>query len=226
LRRHEATYLRAKFKAMALREARPSILSHLLEQQHANLFNYPWDVPYPSSLAPYVSHARYFSMLTRGATIQYFHLLQREREIRGIAKPMCDLADLFARWWEATRHELGDWQVDQFLVVANSINGIRRANDDVFIKSWLKLNIEAPNAQGLLENAEAHALIRQRERITRPSKSRLFHSEYLQRWKPPDLAEIERIASNPDRLRFEFDYRAWIGSTFVLDIVTGLAGDA
>ena len=223
LTRHEARYLRAKFKALALQENRPSILSHLIEQRHANSFRYPWDVPYPSSLTLYVNHARCFSMLTRGATLQYFHLVQRERENRGIPQPAYDLPDLFARWWEATRQELANWQVDEFLIVAAGIDGLRRTNDPVFIKGWLKLNIEARNARELLENAQAHALIRLRERITRPSKSRLHHSEYLQRWKPP-VADIEGMATNPDRLRFGLDYRAWIGSTFVSDIVSGLAG--
>jgi hypothetical protein len=32
------------------------------------------------------------------------------------------------------------------------------------------------------------------------------------------------MASDPDRRRYGLDYRAWIGSTFVSDIVTGLAG--
>ena len=224
LTQQEAYYLRARFKALELQEDRPSILSHLLDQLHADSFSYPWDVPHPPSLTPYISHARCFSMLTRGATLQYFHLLQHEREIRGIAQPTCDLADVFARWWEATRQDLASWQVDQFLNVAAGIDGLRRSNDAMFIKSWLKLNIQATSAQGLLENAEAHALIRHRERITRPNKSRLHHSEYLQRWKPPDLAEIESMANDPDRLRFGLDYRAWIGSTFVRDIVSGLAG--
>ncbi|TRZ49139.1 hypothetical protein D4S03_08765 [bacterium] len=224
LTRHEASYLRDRFKALALREGHPSILSHLLDQLHADSFSYPWNVPYPSSLTPHVSHARCFSMLTRGATLQYFHLLQREREICGIAQPACDLADVFARWWEATRLDLGNWQVDQFLAVAADLDGLRRANDAVFIKNWLKLNIQAASAQGMLENAEAHALIRHRERNTRPNKSRLHHFEYLQRWKPPDLAGIESMASDPDRLRFGLDYRAGIGSTFVRDIVCGLAG--
>jgi hypothetical protein len=224
LTRQEAAYLRAQFKALEVQEGRPSILSHLLELLHASPFSYPWEVPYPASLNPYISHARCFSMLTRGATLQYFHLLQREREIRGIAQPAYDLTDLFARWWDATRQELAGWQVDQFLVVAAGIDGLRRPNDNVFIKSWLELSNKAPNAQGLLENAEAHALIRQRERITRPTKSRLHHSEYLQRWNPPDRAELEKMATDPDRLRFGLDYRAWIGSTFVMDIVGGLAG--
>ncbi len=66
-------------------------------------------------------------------------------------------------------------------------------------------------------------LIRQRERIARPGKSRLFHTEYLERWKPIEPAEIEKSAKDRNKLCFWFDYRAWIGSTFVADIVTGLA---
>ncbi len=224
LTRHEARYLRTRFIALAQQEGRPSILSHLLDQGYAESFGYPWDAPFPSSLAPYVSHARCFSMLTRGATLQYFHLLQRERETRGISPPAYDLPDLFGRWWEATRQELGAWQVDQFLVLAAGIDGLRRPNDAVFIRSWLKLATEATSADELLENAETHALIRNRERITRPSKSRLHHAEYLQRWKPPEPAEIASMMSNVDRLRFALDYRAWIGSIFVRDIVLGLAG--
>jgi hypothetical protein len=221
----EARYLRARFKAADLRSGRPSILGHLLEQEHANPFGYPWDVDSPPQLAPYVRHARCFSMLTRGATLQYFHLLQRERDVRGIAKSTCDFGDIFSSWWEATRQELADWEVDEFLMLASSVNGLRRPNDSVFIKSWRKLVVEANNAHGLLENAEAHALIRQRERITRPSKSRLFHAEYLARWKPIESAEIEKSATDPNKLCFWFDYRAWIGSTFVCDIVAGLAAE-
>lgn len=224
LTRHEARYLRSRFSALAQQDGRPSILSHLLDQRHADSFGYPWDAPYPSSLTSYVSHARCFSMFTRGATLQYFHLLQREREARGIAQPAYDLSDVFARWWEATRQELASWEIDQFLVLAAGIDGFRRPNDSVFIRTWLKLSAEANSGPALLENAEAHALIRSRERITRPSKSRLHHSEYLQRWTPPEPSEIALMVGDADKLRFALDYRAWIGSTFVSDIVGGLAG--
>ncbi len=224
LKRHEARYLRDKFKALALREG-PSILSHLLEQRHTGSFNYPWDVPCPSSLTPAVNHARCFSMLTQGATLQYYHLLQHERKSRGIAQPTFDLTDLFASWWEATHQQLAKWDVDQFLIVAAGMDGLRRNNDSAFIKGWLKLSIEETNAQRLLENPEAHELIRYRERNTRPRKSRLHHPEYLKRWKPPEASDIVSMENDPDRLRFGLDYRAWIGSTFVSDIVNGLSGE-
>ena len=224
LRPHEARYLRGKFNDLARQDGRPSILSHLLDLSHAEPFSYPWEVPLPSALTPYVTHARCFSMIARGATLQYFHLLQREREARGIAKPAYDLSDIFARWWEATRQELANWQVDHFLILAAGIHGLRRPNDTVFIRNWLKFSTESNTAHELLENGEAHALIRSRERTTRPSKSRLHHPEYLQRWKPPEPADIASIAGNANTLQFGLDYRAWIGSTFVQDIVGGLVG--
>jgi len=223
LTHREASYLRARFKTLALQSGRASILGHLLENEHSTSFSYPWDVECPAQLVSIVRHARLFSMFARGATLQYFYLLQRERDVRGIATPSCDLGDIFSRWWKATHQELASWEVDQFLLLAASINGLRRPNDSMFIKSWLKLTTEATNANGLLENADAQALIRQRERIARPSKSRLFHAEYLERWKPIEAAEIEKSANDRNKLRYWFDYRSWIGSTFVADIVAGLA---
>lgn len=226
LTQHEARYLRNRFKTLAQKSGRPSIISHLLDQLHPAGFDYPWDVPYPTELASYVSHARRFSMLVRGATLQYFHLLLRKRDASGIAKPLCDVSDVFARWWEATRKDLANWPVDEFLGVAAGINGLRRDNDATFIRTWRKFNAEASNPREMLENPEAHELIRRRERIARPSKSRLHHAEYLQRWEPPEPADLETMVNDPDTLRFGLDYRAWIGSTFVRDIVGGLAGIA
>ena len=221
LTRREARYLQTRFHALAQQQARPSIISHLLKDLHPDWFNYPWDAPYPASLKTYVHHARCFSMLVRGATLQYFHLLQRERDNRGIAQSVFDLSDIFARWWKVTHRELAEWDVEEFVLVVTGLKALRRLNDATFIRSWLKLSTEAKAAKGLLENREAHELIRLRERITRPSKSRLHHFEYLERWRLPD--DIASLADEPDKLPFGLDYRAWIGSRFVRDIVSGLA---
>jgi hypothetical protein len=114
--------------------------------------------------------------------------------------------------------------VDEFLTVAAGINGLRRDNDRTFVKTWLKLSIEASSAEMMFESPEAHDQIRRREKITRPSKSRLHHAEYLQRWKPPTQSDIDGMADDPDGLRYSLDYRSDIGSTFVRDIVSGLEG--
>jgi len=204
---HEARFLRAKYQRLALTDGRPSIISHLVERLYPDVFTYPWQVPQPQVLEPYIAHARCFSMLTRGATLQYFYLLHREREARSIDKPSYDLPDVFTRWWEATRHELANWPVDEFLAMAVTMKAIRRPNDTVFIKSWLQLNVKAPGSTGMLENAAAHELIRNRERITRPAKSRLYHTDYLERWTPPKPAQMKSMTDDPDRLRFGLDYR-------------------
>jgi hypothetical protein len=220
---HEARFLRDKYQRLALTDGRPSIISHLVERLYPDFFTYPWQVPQPHVLEPYIAHARCFSEFTRGATLQYFYLLHREREARSIDKPSYDLPDVFKRWWEATRHELANWSVDDFLAMAVTLKAIRRPNDIAFIKSWLQLNVKAPGPRGMLKNAAAHELIRNRERITRPTKSRLYHTDYLERWTPPKPAQMKSMTDDPDRLRFGLDYRGWIGSNFVRDIVNGLS---
>lgn len=224
LTRPEAQYLKAKYLALAGREGQPSLLSYLLEQKHPLPFRYPWEVPVPKDLEPYVMHSRCFSIFVQGATLQYFHLLLQKRKKAQTDSPECELTELFSRWWEITRMELSRWPVDEFLKLASQLKGLRRDNDASFIKAWVKYSIEASNALEMWNNPEAHELISRRERITRPNKSRLHHNDYLQRWTSPEQARIDSMCDDPDSLRFRLDYRSWIGNIFVSDIVKGLEG--
>lgn len=221
LTKHEASYLIAKYMALAERDKRPSLLSHLLGNGLEASFQYPWDVSAPAELAGYVDHARYFSMLVRGATFQYFDLLQEERGRRGIHEESADYADVFRRWWEATRQDLGAWNIDEFIALAEKRGSLRR-NDHTFLKSWLGLNVKASSARGIWDSQDARGLIRRREKLTRPSKSRLVHADYLKRWKPPSASDVSGLAKNPDTLRYGLDYRARIGNMFVQDVMAPL----
>lgn len=221
LTRAEAKYLRDKFSSVAVQDGRPSILSYLLEQRAPATFGYPWDAPHPPSLTAYVSHARCLSMLVRGATLQYFHLLVRERQLRAIAAPGPDVSDAFALWWEATHRDLGRWRIDEFLGLATQIGGLRRSIDGMFLKEWLQLATTATDGPSLLNNPKAHESIRRRERSIRPNKSRLYHTEYLQRWTPPKATDITSTSEDANRVRYELNFRAPIGSTFVQDITGG-----
>lgn len=218
----EASYLRDRYQVLAQQDGHPSMISHLLETRCLTAFSYPWDVPCPPTLTAHVNHARCLSMLVRGATLQYFYLLKKERAARAIATTDFDVNDVFDRWWDASSQDLAQWDIEAFLTLATGLNALRRQNDASFIKSWLKLNLNARSAKAMLNNNEAQELIRRRERLTRPSKARLHHIEYLQRWKPPEASDMESMASDADRLRFGLDYRARIGSTFVVDIGQGL----
>ena len=222
LMRCEARYLSDKYRAMAENEKRPSIISHLVEHEDERAFGFPWDVTPPKALIEHVDHARRFSMLSRGATLQYWHLLQRERERTKIAESECDFAGAFARWWTVTRDDLATWQTEPFFEIARTMKAFRRPNDAPFITQWLQMNTRAASPEEMLENQAAHELIRLRERITRPSKSRLRHPEYLKRWNPPKPADIDAIRDDSATLQYGQDYRAWIGSTFVSDILQGL----
>ena len=222
LPKSEAHYLRSKYMDLERAAGRPSIISHLMKRHCRVEFGYPWDAEAPDQLTVHVEHARLFSMFTQGATLQYWHLLQSEREARGIAPPECDFQAIFDLWWKATHRDLASWKLDEFFELATSLGAIRRENDKAFLRAWLKLNLDSSSPGGMLEDSEAHDLIRRREKVTRPRKSRLHHTEYLQRWNSPDQASIDSMAQNPNRLRFGLDYRAWIGSVFVRDVLQGL----
>lgn len=221
LTNQEARYLIAKYKSLAERDKRPSLLSHLLEKGLETSFQYPWEVPAPAQLVGYVDHARCFSMLVRGATFQYFALLQEERKRRGIEDDRADYADVFSEWWEATRQDLGAWNIDEFLALSEGLSALRR-NDHTFLKGWLRFNVKASNARAIWDSQDARGLIRHREKLTRPAKGRLFHPDYLKRWKPPSASEVAGLAKNPDSLRYGLDYRARIANTFVQDIMVAL----
>lgn len=222
LTRQEARYLKGTYQMLAEKDGRPSLLSYLLEKNFASLFGYPWEVPHPPELAPYINHARCFSIFVRGVTLQYFALLQEERRIRSIDKKACDYSDVFKRWWEATRQTLGEWDVEEFLNITAQLQAIRRPNDSTFVKGWFGLAVNASNAKAVWESTEARALIRARERLTRPHKARLHHPDYLKRWKPLSAAELSSIAVSHDQVRYGLDYRAWIGNAFVQDIMAAL----
>lgn len=222
LTRSEARYLRDKYRAMKERDGQPSLISDLLERGDDTHFVFPWDVPPPEALAGHIDHARQFSMFARGATLQYWHLLQRERKKSGIGESECDFEGAFASWWAATRDELANWQVDSFVTIAGAMKAIRKPGETLFIKQWFEMNKQAASAEEMLESEPAEKLIRQRERVTRPTKSRLRYAEFLKRWKPPNPAEIDAMKDDTLALPFGLDYRAWIGRTFVSDILQGL----
>jgi|GEM_PF-2218356 len=222
LTRSEARYLKDKYCAMAESDGQPSLISDLLKRGDDTDFDFPWDVSPPEALAGHVDHARRFSMFARGATLQYWHLLQRERKKSGITESECDFAGAFAHWWTVTREELAGWQVDSFVTIAGAMKAIRKPGETLFIKRWFEMNKHATSAEEMFESEEAEKLIRHRERVTRPTKSRLRFPEYLKRWKPPKPAEIDAMRDGSSALRFGYDYRAKMGRIFVSDILQGL----
>ena len=88
-------------------------------------------------------------MFVRGATLQYFQLLLRERDKRGIAQPPYDLSDIFARWWKATLQELSDWRVEEFLDLATGLNALRRINDAIVYQNLAQAKYRIEKCPGI-----------------------------------------------------------------------------
>ncbi len=189
-----------------------SLLSHLIRTRRKAPFQYPWDVSAPSNLVEAVTDAKRFSILARGATLQYYDCLIEQRNAQGWLIPDADIHAWFGAWWEGGRSELTSWDAEGF--IQRRARDLRDSRGDrTFLREWLRLCLTSKTASQLLASGEARKLIAARERLCKPRKARLTHRKHLQSWnrKLPDL-------QSPYQLTF----RAKIGSKFVQSIVAGL----
>jgi hypothetical protein len=224
LTRCEAEYLQKRYQALISAHGIPSIIWHLLNHTDYDgaQVDYPWDVADlpPHTLNPLVEHARLLSMMAQGATLQYCHLLQREKDRCQQKDPNgeSDWPALFEEWWISSKEPLSQWRFDDFMENARKIGGARRPSDFDFIRDWLRLNGIASNPTQMLENGEAHDLIRKREKQVRGSKARIGNRDGIANWEPPK--------GKLNGKTYALDFRARTGLKVVRDIVDGLRESA
>lgn len=192
-----------------------SLLASLIARRRRTTFSYPWDVKAPPHLEQAVEDARHFSLLARGATLQYYYWLLEARRQHGWEVPKADIEVWFDEWWEGGRPELREWDVELFLQRRSS--DIRPARKDaLFLKDWLRSCSVAKNAASFLRDTAVKQLITERERTVKPRKARLTHAKHLETWNR-SLPASSRI--------HQLDFRTSIGRVFVLRIVEGLGDD-
>lgn len=221
---HEARYLKERYNWLSEQRGRPSLLSHLLNRiKPFDNLNFPWDVPLcPDKLSESVEHARLLSMLVRGATLQYWHMLLEARRRKDIDALSYDMSKPLVQWWEQARDDLNRWNVDEFIHLADtSLQALRGNNDRNFFRQWLARCLSARTGQQLLIDEQAQQLIYDRERAKRPIKGRLRHDEYLRRWTPPETAYLDSLC-DPDTFPYHLDYRTGVGRRFFEETVTAL----
>jgi len=216
----EATYLADCYLRPDTRDQRAtalekSLLASLIERRRKTSFAFPWDVKPPPHLEQSVDDAKHFSLLARGATLQYYFWLIDARRKQGWEVPDADIESWFALWWDEGRPQLLDWPEDEFLL--RRARDVRPARKDAtFLRDWLRHCRDARTAGSFLRDEASRALIVERERICKPRKARLTHHKHLETWNRV-LPESKRI--------YQLDFRTSIGSVFVQRIVSGL-GDA
>jgi hypothetical protein len=218
LTRAEARYMEGKFAAVG-----ESLLAHLVFHHYTADFNYPWEVPCPPALRGHVEHARFLSMLAKGATLHYYNLLCRAQHAMGRCDAPNLMADAFCRWWSVAHGDLARWGLDEFTGIAAQMKAVR-ANDLGFFEGWLKACLSAGRGEDLLVDKHAETMIRHRESIKRQHKARLSHSDYLRNWKPPN--PTDGLFADERHVPYWLDFRSPIGGTVVREIVSGLKGKA
>jgi len=216
----EAGYLRDRFNALADSNG-PSLMAHLLKKSFDAEFSYPWETPYPDELLPLVKHAQMFSMLAKGATLQYYDLIVQEQKTSGIKVNFENFERPFAEWFELTRRHLATWDVGSFILLLEDKKCRLRPSDRSFLKEWLELCQEAGDGKSLLRDDRARKLLMRREKAVRPLKHRLGQEKYLRQWASPESLDGQWYADS-HHLPYLLDYRSNIGGIFVREIVAGL----
>jgi len=215
---HEAAYLadcyRSDTKDQRGTRLDRSLLAYLIERRRKTHFKFPWDVTPPPHLEQAVDDAKHFSVLARGATLQYYFWLIHARRLKGLDVPEANIEEWFSEWWDEGRSQLLSWSEDDFLARRN--RDIRPSRKDAeFLKDWLRHCREARTSDSFLGDPTVQELIVARERICKPRKARLTHPKHLETWN--------RILPKSNRI-YQLDFRTSIGSVFVRRIVEGLSG--
>jgi hypothetical protein len=193
-----------------------SLLAHLIEKKRTTAFEFPWDVKVPTQLVEAVDDAKRFSVIARGATLQYYHWLIEARRAEVWDIPNVDIEGWFSAWWIDGRPLLLDWSENGFLIRRHKDVRVLR-NDASFLQQWLRQCKTAKSASTFLASSEVRKLIVEREKVCKPRKARLTHKKFLQSWD-----QIPRELASP----YQLNYRAPIGSVFVRQIVAGSARGA
>ena len=214
LRKDEARFLESRYAA--LRPDGNEILVTrmvLLGREHGasslESIDYPWSIPgLVPSVEFVVEHARQLSLLAKGATLHYYHLLLDKKQ-----EEASSVNEAFSEWWEHARADLATWDVSAFFRLMAQWEAGRGSRDSKFIASWLERIQATGTGLALLNDRAARTIIGQREDDVRPGKQRLRVEHQLQSWNLPD-----GFAAG----LYQMDYRHRVAKRIAMDIVEGI----
>jgi hypothetical protein len=205
LTREESEYLQDR-----VQEAHPSsLLATLFLEAEPVACDFPWQHPIWSELGErhreVLDHARVFSKVAQGATLLYNLLLARKDDRH---EKIEEYEASFAEW-EASldRAQLEGWSLDRLWALTEDQGHTITWRARRFVRRWVE---RCRDARGLASDAEAAALVREREERLKGARSRFRNPSALDSWGG---------ASGLGR----FNYRWPIVSTYLDDLHTGLA---
>jgi hypothetical protein len=198
-----------------------SMLAHLVGSDVSPdpQYSAPWLDPVCQTIggepSQWLRDAEVFSLIHNGATILYHRLLSEH--CRAAFSPEEDIVgqtQLILDSWEEQREAksglLGNWDVEDYLARATSLNRGINSSTAAFARSA----IEAAKSQTkLIDNQEFCSRVVTRERLMKKSNSRFHNQRRLRAWQPP-------TSVTPLSFRWVQVRRS------VLDIHSGLATEA
>lgn len=195
-----------------------SLLAHLVETRSRPSRDAatPWEEAASRSvdagLRDTLDHAQRFSIVMHGAALLY-NLLVGERYIddglTAVDEPVGTYRELLAAWAEdVTALRLADWELDAFWELVRTDNPRISPWTERFVDAWIDL-VSRKVGSGIADDADARALVADRERRTKGQQSRLDNPKLRQTWSGESGAA-------------QLSYRWGTVRTLVTDIVDGL----
>jgi len=206
------SYSEADFLQDRLRITHPdSFMAWLTHVEYEADIQYPWLHPMIDSASPshqnLLRHARIFSGISHGASRLYNLLLAEQAGLDDWAE---EHRSAFVEWAEGPDPGMAqDWDLSDFWNEITLGGRAIKLPARQFVESWVSL--VSSGSQGLMTSSTAHALIRNRERRLKGSRSRFSNSAARNQWK--GQAGLTRLS-----------YRWPVVSTLLKDLREGLTG--
>lgn len=170
-----------------------SMLAHLVGSDASPDPRYwaPWLDPVCQTVGDepgqWLRDAEVFSLIHNGATILYQRLLSEHS--RAAFSPQEDivgqtqrLLDSWEKEREAKRGLLGNWDVDDYLARATSLNRGINSSTAAFLRSATEA---ATSQTKLIDNQDFCDRVTTREQLMKKSNSRFHNQRRLRAWEPP-----------------------------------------
>ncbi|WP_121065096.1 DUF6361 family protein [Chachezhania antarctica] len=183
----EAGFLRDR-----LAQAAPASLYALLSRQTSApecdmIWQHPARASWPDEIRTIVDHAERFSHLMHGASLLYNLMLSRKAaDMQGMeGSAWHDRSAFYAEsiesWAEETPVGLfADWDLSDLWFLSKATTHDVKPHSRRFIENWRDIVLQVDGR--VLDNAQAHALVRDREVRLKGPKSRFRNDGALMRW--------------------------------------------
>lgn len=210
LRPEEASYLQDRIRATQPH----SLLGWLVAHARSDMaVDFPWlhssQGEFPEAIKASLFHARRLSEVMHGAAWLYNLMLAEECQREDKEAKVEEYRLHLAEWIERieSNRTLDRWLLHDFWTNVTQNGELVHPRTRKFVDSWIQLMQTMHDGASIADNAQARAMLRERERQVKPSLHKLGNAHLLRHWNGKSFTQ-------------QFSYRWHTARTIIHDIVS------